>query len=581
MLVGLAALLLPTHADAQQRCDIPREARDIWHCENGFVIGPENVIIRLPIPETDPEALYNAGVEAARREDWRVAIAYFTAAQQRAHLVPKYMYNLGLAHARAGHDLPAIAWLTAYLTAAPDAPNRAAVWGEIAQHEARVESNLAALWDASERAANRLPSIGSYMANERWMDYGFLATQAATLSDLVRARSYLTTRMAFCRNGPGTTVFSSPDECPASVEADFARGDYLLMARYCALAYDFDEAAANVITLQAGAAAANWSTDLLEQVRRERLVTLPYSYFEPGFRNYAFLKEPWADPMDMARAGEWGALLAAAREHPPTTTLRILPYQAVTNDSDRLFARLSEVQRGDTTENWEYIAASAGQIFLLRGDRANAERAYSESQRFLRTDTSGGGLSSLRLQALLAVDSGQTDEALLALEVASSRIAIREGEGDPTPMWWRIRGAPPAMLAEYLIGRGRVAEALAMIERAGSLRRAAFYESVLSRPGIEGQTEAQMRSLLEATLVVASDNCSECIQRRVAIENAVTDAMSLSGLHSDLPARLREIASIRNGHDQIVALGWDITSFGSALRRIRGLYRRSGGVWGQ
>jgi len=55
-----------------QRCDIPREARDIWRCENGFVIGPENVIIRLPIPETDPEALYNAGVEAAQREDWRV-----------------------------------------------------------------------------------------------------------------------------------------------------------------------------------------------------------------------------------------------------------------------------------------------------------------------------------------------------------------------------------------------------------------------------------------------------------------------------------------------------------------------------
>src|SRR3954470_15129038 len=100
---------------ATNRCDIPREARDLWHCDQGFVIGPENVIVRLPILETDPEALYQAGLEAANREDWRVAIAYFTAAQQRAHLVPRYMYNLGLAQGRAGHDAAAIGWLVAYM----------------------------------------------------------------------------------------------------------------------------------------------------------------------------------------------------------------------------------------------------------------------------------------------------------------------------------------------------------------------------------------------------------------------------------------------------------------------------------
>src|SRR4051794_13442673 len=111
VLFGAACL----HAQPRQSCDIPREAHDIWHCDHGFVIGPENVIIRLPIPETDPEALYQAGLEAANRQDWRVAIAYLTAAHQRAPLVSTYMYNLGLAHARAGHEVAAIAWLIAYL----------------------------------------------------------------------------------------------------------------------------------------------------------------------------------------------------------------------------------------------------------------------------------------------------------------------------------------------------------------------------------------------------------------------------------------------------------------------------------
>src|SRR5690348_1882754 len=117
-----AFVLVASHvetANAQGRCDIPAAARNVWRCDHGFVIGPENVIIRFPIPETDAEALYNAGVEAAGRQDWRNAIAYFTAAHQRAHLVPKYMYNLGLAHARAGHEVAAIAWLSTYLLAAP------------------------------------------------------------------------------------------------------------------------------------------------------------------------------------------------------------------------------------------------------------------------------------------------------------------------------------------------------------------------------------------------------------------------------------------------------------------------------
>src|SRR5262245_52637988 len=87
---NIISTVLLTSPAAAQRCDIPREARDVWHCDHGFITGPGNTIVRFPISEADPEALYNAGYAAAQREDWRVAIAYFSAANQRAHLAPRY-----------------------------------------------------------------------------------------------------------------------------------------------------------------------------------------------------------------------------------------------------------------------------------------------------------------------------------------------------------------------------------------------------------------------------------------------------------------------------------------------------------
>lgn len=187
--IGLASPAL-----GQRGCDIPAQARDIWRCENGFVIGPENVIIRLPIAETDPEALYRAGVEAANRKDWRVAIAYFMAAHQQAHLVPKYMYNLGLAHARAGHEVAAIGWLAAYLVAEPNAPNRAAIWDQIRGLEVETNRKIALLWDEARKATLIVPEvpIGEpvWGNTERAATRSYLAIVAARAGDANRANEF-------------------------------------------------------------------------------------------------------------------------------------------------------------------------------------------------------------------------------------------------------------------------------------------------------------------------------------------------------------------------------------------------------
>jgi len=69
---------------------------------------------------------FDSGLAAAQRQDWGSAIRYLTEAQQTAPLSRSILFNLGLAHARAGHEVAAIAWLHAYLLAS-SAPSDAAL----------------------------------------------------------------------------------------------------------------------------------------------------------------------------------------------------------------------------------------------------------------------------------------------------------------------------------------------------------------------------------------------------------------------------------------------------------------------
>jgi ankyrin repeat protein len=58
---------------------------------------------------------YDLGTAAFDAKDWDVAIRHFDKAQEADQLNPKVLYNLGLSHANARHELAAIAWLEAYL----------------------------------------------------------------------------------------------------------------------------------------------------------------------------------------------------------------------------------------------------------------------------------------------------------------------------------------------------------------------------------------------------------------------------------------------------------------------------------
>lgn len=106
-----------------------------------------------------PEAkqAFERGMAAVKREAWDVAARYFEETQTATPAAPSVLFNLGLAHANAGHELTAIAWLRAYLAASPSAENAAAVRAEIERLKAAARSNVAKIFQAAAEAARQLP----------------------------------------------------------------------------------------------------------------------------------------------------------------------------------------------------------------------------------------------------------------------------------------------------------------------------------------------------------------------------------------------------------------------------------------
>lgn len=101
------------------------------------VPGTEQRAVLPPLPDIALEAT-RLGLEAVERRDWSAAIRHFREARSAAPEHPAVLFRLALAHDRAGHALPAIAWYRAFLAVAPHANNANQIRDRIAQLE---ESN--------------------------------------------------------------------------------------------------------------------------------------------------------------------------------------------------------------------------------------------------------------------------------------------------------------------------------------------------------------------------------------------------------------------------------------------------------
>ena len=113
--------------------------------------------VEKPLLPEAAQAAYDRGMKAAKIQDWKAAIQSFTEAQKVSPNRPVILFNLGLAHAKANHEIPAIAWLRTYLASEPAAPNTAAVRAEIRRLEARVQDRITKLFQAAAAAAQQIP----------------------------------------------------------------------------------------------------------------------------------------------------------------------------------------------------------------------------------------------------------------------------------------------------------------------------------------------------------------------------------------------------------------------------------------
>jgi hypothetical protein len=579
--------LAPGEAVAQ-RCEIPREARGVWRCERGFVIGPENVIIRLPIAETDPEALYNAGVEAAQREDWRVAIAYFTAAHQRAHLVPRYMYNLGLAHARAGNKAAAIAWLVTYLIAEPEAPNRASIWQQIATLEAAAQEDVERIYAGAGSAVELLPATlieSGFPQGVRSRTYSLMAYGAARARDIVRADQLrtLSERSALT---PASMEYHELTD--AAINGALEDNDLAYLA-------DAEQRGSLPGYRQ------RYRPGGIEERLRRGLINqdLCRSAFLPSTNDYqrSLCPEPLfqsgVDPEDVPiyRAAQSGsrerlrASLAGMSEH-----FRWGRAALAVNGQGQEAIRFIDRTRGERLMGSARIGEAwrVADVLLRTGPASEAEPFVRALERYAREDR-GSGWSAAVARAMSRAEQGDTRRAIEGAEIFLSRklvagadVFVLSEAHTPAAQWSAQRYDARVMVAEFLIDRGRHEQALEVMQALDSLRqgRVALYGRVrASDPAYAVFEAAVLGRATNGTPAPATD-------RMRLTEDAIIVATTLPGIAHDaswwFEATGRGIVfasqdpSIRA---QYLATGAQGLQRG--LLRVRAMWSRTGGTWGQ
>lgn len=140
----------------------------------------------LEFPETVQKNM-DLGMVAVDKQDWTMAIHYFAEAQQIRPYSAPILFNLGLAHARAGHELAAMAWLHAYLVSVPNAQNRKEVRNQIDKLKLSAEVERDKIFQGAIRAAGEIKD-----EKERGRALSFIyENQAVATGDIDRAMKAL------------------------------------------------------------------------------------------------------------------------------------------------------------------------------------------------------------------------------------------------------------------------------------------------------------------------------------------------------------------------------------------------------
>jgi hypothetical protein len=123
------------------------------------------------------QAAVKKGLDAAKQQEWNVAIRYFSEARQAAPDSPVPLINLGLAESQLpGHELRAICWFEAYLILVPTVVNAPAVRQQISNLETRAEGNADKIIEMLKVLMGQMPS------SDYWALWGVNADLAGLLA---------------------------------------------------------------------------------------------------------------------------------------------------------------------------------------------------------------------------------------------------------------------------------------------------------------------------------------------------------------------------------------------------------------
>ncbi len=155
-----------------------------------------------PIEPVSAQTSLERGAAAVKRERWDEAVAHFGNAYRRNPYNPIVQFNYGLANAKAGNELVAIALFDTFIAAVPNAANRPRIERQIERLETAAEGKIARLFDLSEESIRKLPDgpIAQYdLSQRKWDLFHLIAWTQFEAGDQARARRNLATALRMVR----------------------------------------------------------------------------------------------------------------------------------------------------------------------------------------------------------------------------------------------------------------------------------------------------------------------------------------------------------------------------------------------
>lgn len=135
-----------------------------------------------------PEAqeAFQKGMVAAEQGAMDLALKYFHETQKSSPFYPPVLFNLGVALAKSGKELPAIAWLHAYLVSGAAPEEKKTVEGELLKLEVAVEAKAGDVLKQAAQLADLLPQ-GQYDQKDA---YRRIYGSYAAIGDLEEAEKF-------------------------------------------------------------------------------------------------------------------------------------------------------------------------------------------------------------------------------------------------------------------------------------------------------------------------------------------------------------------------------------------------------